>query len=148
MRSDRRSGAYAVLVATIEELEGDRWPDPEPGATYLIRRCTALWRKPLAEFTVEDMRIMIGQRIGPSALVPRAVQTLVIDPLAEGDYCPGDLLLVVLRLPEDAWDGFDAERHRLVDALATAGWDGVEPWIVSAVVRFVSSTSDAGAAEG
>lgn len=141
-----RTPSYAVPVPTIEDLEGDRWPDPGPGATYLVGRCTALRRKPLAEFTVEDMRIMIGQRIGVSALLPRAVQTLVADPLAEGDYYPGDLLRAVLGLPEAAWAAFGPERRRLVDALQTAGWDGIDLEIVSAVRRFVHGRSDTGTA--
>ncbi|MEU5722368.1 contact-dependent growth inhibition system immunity protein [Micromonospora sp. NPDC047738] len=48
-------------MTTIEELERDVWPDPGPDDTFLVRRCLELRRKPLAEFTVEDLRIMLGQ---------------------------------------------------------------------------------------
>ncbi|MEU9741169.1 contact-dependent growth inhibition system immunity protein [Micromonospora chersina] len=53
-----------------------------------MRRCTELRRKPLAEFTVEDLRIMLGQEVGVLALLPLAVQVLLREPLAEGDYYP------------------------------------------------------------
>ncbi|MGN9808861.1 contact-dependent growth inhibition system immunity protein [Micromonospora sp. BQ11] len=105
-------------MTTIEQLERKVWPDPGPDATPLIRRCTELRRQPLTEFTVEDMRIMLGQHIGVSALLPRAVQVLLRDPLAEGDCYPGDLLTNVLRLPDSAWSSLRAERERLASVLA------------------------------
>ncbi|MFI5929327.1 contact-dependent growth inhibition system immunity protein [Micromonospora sp. NPDC051543] len=104
-------------MTTIEELERDVWPDPGPDDTFLITRCTELRRKPLAEFTVEDLRIMLGQQIGVSALLPRAVNVLLRDPLAEGDYYPGDLLANVLRLPGPAWLRLRVERKRLATVL-------------------------------
>lgn len=105
-------------MTTIEQLERDVWPDPGQDATSLVRRCTELRRKPLAEFTVEDLRIMLGQEIGVPALLPLAVQVLLRDPLAEGDYYPGDLLANVLRLPDSAWASLRAERKRLGTVLA------------------------------
>lgn len=53
-----------TAVTTIEQLERDVWPDPGPEATSLVRRCTELRRKPLAEFTVEDPRLMLGRQWG------------------------------------------------------------------------------------
>ncbi|SCG62213.1 contact-dependent growth inhibition system immunity protein [Micromonospora inositola] len=105
-------------MTTIEQLERDVWPDPGPDDSFLVRRCTELRRKPLAEFTVEDLRIMFGQQIGVPALLPLAVQVLLCDPLAEGDYYPGDLLSNVLRLPDSAWSSRRAERKRLASVLA------------------------------
>ncbi|MFG2013188.1 contact-dependent growth inhibition system immunity protein [Micromonospora sp. NPDC048868] len=107
-----------AAVTTIEQLEREIWPDPDPGSTFLVRRCTELRRKPVAEFTVEDLRIMLGQQIGVSALLPLAVQVLLRDPLAEGDYHPGDLLFTVLRLSNSAWSDFRAERKRLASTVA------------------------------
>ncbi|MGC4771066.1 contact-dependent growth inhibition system immunity protein [Micromonospora sp. DT44] len=104
-------------MTTIDELERDVWPDPGPDDTFLITRCTELRRKPLAEFMVEDLRIMLGQQTGVSALLPRAVNVLLRDPLAEGDYYPGDLLANVLRLPDPAWSRLRVERKRLATVL-------------------------------
>ncbi|RKF27772.1 hypothetical protein D7I43_08745 [Micromonospora globbae] len=44
-------------MTTIEQLERDVWPDPGPDATSLVRRCTELRRKPLAEFTVDGVEV-------------------------------------------------------------------------------------------
>lgn len=104
-------------MTTIEELERDVWPDSDPDDTFLITRCTELRRKPLAEFTVEDLRIMLGQEIGVTALLPRAVNVLLRDPLAEGAYYPGDLLANVLRLPDSAWSSLRVERKGLASVL-------------------------------
>lgn len=105
-------------MTTIEQLELDEWPESGPDSTFLVRRCAELRRKPVAEFTVEDLRIMLGQQIGVSTLLPLAVQVLLRDPLAEGDYGPGDLLFHVLRLPDSAWSNLGAERERLVSTVA------------------------------
>jgi hypothetical protein len=105
---------------TLTELEQDAWPDPGPGATGLVRTCVALRDKPLAEFTVEDLRIMLGQRIGVRHLLPRAVDVLLQDPTAAGDVFPGDLLGVVLRLPDAAWAPFPQQRAELLARLGGA----------------------------
>jgi len=87
---------------TLEELEADNWGEP-PLETHLVRTCHRLRRKPLSEFDVEDLRIMIGQQIGLPYLMPIALELLEARPLAEGDYYPGDLLSAVLGLPGEVW---------------------------------------------
>ncbi|MEV6140307.1 contact-dependent growth inhibition system immunity protein [Nocardia sp. NPDC051990] len=59
----------------------------------------ALRRKPIGFFTAEDLRIMLGQHERTSALLPRALDVLERNPLAEGDYYPGDLLVTALKIP-------------------------------------------------
>ena len=124
-------------MPTIEQLERDVWPDPAPDASSLVRRCTELRRKPVSAFTVEELRIMLGQTLGVSALLPRAVRVLCADPLAEGDFYPGDLLTVVLRLPGTAWTGLEPERQRLASVLAEARLD-TEDDLQGLVARFTS----------
>ena len=63
------------------------------------------------DFTVEDLRIMIGQQIGLQYLVPIALERLEIDPLAEGHCYRGDLLSTVISIDEPFWKA----RHDLVD---------------------------------
>ncbi|MFG2053261.1 contact-dependent growth inhibition system immunity protein [Micromonospora sp. NPDC048930] len=104
-------------MTTIEQLERDVWPDPGPDASSLVSRCAQLRRKPLVDFTVEDLRIMLGQQVGVAALLPHAVRVLLRNPLAEGDYYPGDLLSTVLRLPESAWSDRRVERKQLAAVL-------------------------------
>ena len=81
--------------ATLEQLEGCVWPAADY-ESYLVSTVHRLRKKPLAEFTVEDLRIMIGQGIGLPYLIPLAVAVLEREPLAEGDFYPGDLLSSVI----------------------------------------------------
>ena len=46
---------------------------------------------------------MIGQQISLRFLIPRAIDVLRTNPLAEGDYYPGDLLTAVLRADKAYW---------------------------------------------
>jgi CDI immunity proteins len=55
------------------------------------------------QYTVEDLRIMIGQNIGLQYLIPLALEHLRKDPLSEGDFYPGDLLKMVLSAEPDFW---------------------------------------------
>jgi hypothetical protein len=59
--------------------------------------------KPLVDFTVEDLRIMIGQQVALNRLVPIALDRLRPDPLTEGDCYPGDLLASTLRVDAAFW---------------------------------------------
>jgi CDI immunity proteins len=87
---------------SLQELEQDDWGEPTYDS-YLVTTCHRLRRKPLAEFAVEDLRIMIGQKISLSYLVPLAVERLEEEPLAAGDYYAGDLLQAVLSAGEEFW---------------------------------------------
>jgi hypothetical protein len=80
---------------TLDELEGVAWGEPTYNS-YLVSTCHRLRTKPVDEFTVEDLRIMIGQQTGLPHLIPGAVVVLEGQPLAEGDYYPGDLLFSVI----------------------------------------------------
>lgn len=87
---------------SLQDLEEQDWGEPEFDSN-LVRTCHRLRRVPLADFTVENLRIMIGQKIGLLFLVPLAIEALQEDPFAEGDHYPGDLLNVVLAVPDSFW---------------------------------------------
>jgi hypothetical protein len=88
----------------LQELEHDDWGEPN-FSSHLVTTCHRLRRKPLNEFSVEDLRIMIGQGIGSRFLIPIAIDRLEEEPLAEGDFYPGDLFTAVLRTDESFWAG-------------------------------------------
>ncbi|WP_136658755.1 contact-dependent growth inhibition system immunity protein [Nitratireductor sp. XY-223] len=90
------------MSKTLEELEGDDWGEAEDGSP-LVQTCHALRRKPLDQFSTEDLRVMIGQDIGLYHLLPRAIDVLRENPLASGDLYEGDLLVSVLQC-RDAQD--------------------------------------------
>jgi hypothetical protein len=81
---------------TLEQLEKDAWPEPEFGS-HLVATCHGLRKKPVGELSVEDLRILLGQDIGSQYLLPLAKAILRADPLAEGDFFPGDLVVALLR---------------------------------------------------
>src|SRR5258708_12391384 len=82
---------------SLQDLDGQDWGEAT-FPSYLVRTCHALRRKPLRDFTIEDLHIMIGQNIGLEYLVPLAIERLQRDPFAAGDFYPVDLLVNVLTL--------------------------------------------------
>ena len=87
---------------TLDDLDLPAWGEPDHDS-YLVTTCHRLRRKPIGEFSVEDLRIVIGQGIGLPWLVAIALEVLEQEPLAEGDFYPGDLLACVLRLRREVW---------------------------------------------
>ena len=87
---------------SLQNLDGQDWGEAK-FPSYLVRTCHALRRKPLRDFTVEDLRIMIGQNFSLEYLVPLAIERLQRDPLAAGDFYPGDLLGSVLKVKSSFW---------------------------------------------
>ncbi|MEO1504971.1 MAG: contact-dependent growth inhibition system immunity protein [Pseudomonadota bacterium] len=88
---------------TLEQLDGEVWGEPT-FPSHLVTTCHRLRKKPVSEFSVEDLRIMIGQKIGLEHLLPIAVECLEEEPFAHGDFYPGDLLRNVVRCGDEAFD--------------------------------------------
>jgi len=105
--------------STIEELEGDRWGEPA-FRSHLVTECHRLRKVQLRLFTIENLRIMLGQDIGSRYLVPIALEHLEVDPFAEGDFYPGDLLCNVLLLPKSFWLDNPDLRDRVAAVTARA----------------------------
>jgi CDI immunity proteins len=70
----------------------------------LIKRCHELRTKSLVDFTVDDLRVMIGQQIALNRLVPLAVERLRPEPLMTEDDYPADLLASVLGVNGALWE--------------------------------------------
>ena len=90
------------LNNTLEQLDQQDWGDPGYDS-YLVKTCHQLRKKPLKEFTTEDLRIMIGQNINLEFLIPLAIEKLKEDILAEGNYYEGDLLNNILNSEKQYW---------------------------------------------
>lgn len=97
---------------TLEELEGQNWGEPTYDS-YLVKTIHRLRRKPIGEFTVEDLRITLGQQLGMEHLMALALEHLEVDPLVEGDFYPGDLLKAVMNLPHSYWLAHPNEPARM-----------------------------------
>jgi hypothetical protein len=89
---------------TLESLERKTWAtlDKSEGS-HLVKTCHALRKKQLKDFSVEDLRIMIGQSIGLEYLIPMAINVLTENILAAGDFYEGDLLKSVLTSDKSYW---------------------------------------------
>lgn len=89
---------------TLESLEKKMWPpiDNEEGSN-LVKTCHALRKKQLRDFSVEDLRIMIGNNIGLEFLIPLALDVLKDNILAEGNLYEGDLLKSILTSDKKYW---------------------------------------------
>jgi len=113
---------------TLEEIEKDVWSEPKLGS-HLVTTCFALRKKPVDEFTIEDLRIMIGQSIGLPTLLPLALDRLRTEPLAEGDFYPGDLLRSVLTcdiLAKGEWSDTHDAVAAICEQAVAATRDGIE----------------------
>ena len=104
---------------TLQDLEQHDWGEPTYDS-YLVKTVHALRRKPIAEFTVEDMRIMIGQAVGVNHLIPLALGHLERNAFVAGRFYPGDLLGVVLEVGSEYWRSHPTEAGRLKEVAAGA----------------------------
>jgi hypothetical protein len=97
---------------TLEDLDGEIWGEPNYNSS-LVTTCYRLRRVPLRDFTVEDLRLMIGQEIGLEYLIPIALARLEKMPFAEGDFYPGDLLSNVMDVNRGFWKQHPKLRQKL-----------------------------------
>jgi hypothetical protein len=107
---------------SLQELDGDAWGESTLDS-HLVATCHRLRRKPIKEFTVEDLRIMVGQSIGLEFLVPIAIEIeiLEINLFAEGDLYPGDLLEALISgSPPQFWSEHSDLARRLDAVLRRA----------------------------
>lgn len=87
---------------TLTQLERDDWGAP-PYDSHVVTECHRLRHVPLRDLTVENLRLLIGQGMSLTYLVPLALEHLFRDPRVEGDLYPGDLLKAVQGVAEDFW---------------------------------------------
>lgn len=99
---------------TIEQLENSVWPhDPYP--SNVVQRGQRLRKVPLNELTTDDLRFLVGQKIGLAHILPIAFELLAENPTIAGEMYPGDLLWAVASVPADFWDANAHLNDELVD---------------------------------
>jgi hypothetical protein len=146
-RELRRHAAEQQIPAdeskrTLDTVDPPAWGPAPSDTTPLIRRCHELRTKPLREFTVEDLRIMIGQQVALNRLVPIALDRLRPDPLIEGDCYPGDLLASTLRVDAAFWKrlpDLEVELRNLTKDLRER--TGLEPGLRELIKTFIQDHS-------
>ena len=86
------------LNRSLNDLIGRPASEPVLGS-HLETAYLAACAKPLGQLTVEELRLLIGQRESLDIIIPLALDYLEHDPLSSGDLFEGDLLATVLRRP-------------------------------------------------
>jgi hypothetical protein len=123
---------------TLDTVDPPAWGPAPPGAAPVIKRCHELRSKPLRDFTVEDLRIMIGQQLALNHLVSLAFERLEPNPLVRGDVYRGDLLASVLGVDAAFWEQFpdpDVSLRTLIDGVA--GRSQLEPGLQDLIETFL-----------
>ena len=100
---------------TLENLDKEVWPKVDFNS-HLVTRTSKLRKVPLNEFSIEDLRIMIGQNFGLPYLIPLAIDRLKENILAEGDLHPGDLLVAVASIESEFWEEHSTYKNE-IDAI-------------------------------
>ena len=88
---------------TIEELENDYWEDSDFNS-YVVETTQNARKKPVSQLSDEEIRLLIGQKIGLKYLIPIALSLISKDPLVEVTFYKGDLLSQLLRLSYNDWE--------------------------------------------
>lgn len=96
-------GMKTDRTQSLEQLTGVRQGAPN-FSSYLVTESHRLHTVPLNEFTVENLRILIGQQLNLEYLMAIALEHLERDPWVGGDYYEGDLLGVVLSVSRTYWE--------------------------------------------
>jgi len=102
------------LLKSLEALEGEKWKKPDFDSN-LAKECHRLWSVPISELSVENLRMLIGQKIGLEYLVPFALDILAKNPLAEGSMYKGDLLANIAAIPESFWQKHPELNNQVVE---------------------------------
>ena len=102
------------LSKSLEDLEKEKWNRPDFESS-LAKECHRLWSIPLSDLSVENLRMLIGQKVGLKYLVPVALDILSGNPLAEGHLYKGDLLANVAAIPDSFWQKYPALNNQVVE---------------------------------
>jgi hypothetical protein len=101
---------------TLEMLEDKIWGEPE-FKSHLSIECHRLRKIPLENFSIENLRMMIGQKFSLEYLVPIALEKLVANPYVAGKLYSGDLLSAVLKVNSEFWDEHQDLLFELADVI-------------------------------
>lgn len=107
-------------LRTLDELDPPAWPSTPPQASSLVERCHSLRTVPVAHFTPDDLRVMIGQRVALPVLVPVALDLLRSRPQEPGVPVHEGLLQAVRAIPAGYWTAHPDDARLFEDVAQTA----------------------------
>ena len=102
-----------MVSKSIEQLENDYWKDEIEFPSNLVINCHKYRKIPIKDLTIEQLRLLISQKVGIDYLTKIAIEKLEQNILAEGDLYEGDLLEAVLGLPTEFWTDKQTEFRTL-----------------------------------
>ncbi|MFC0114113.1 contact-dependent growth inhibition system immunity protein [Kibdelosporangium aridum] len=105
---------------SLEQIENDIWGPAPADATSLIRTVHDLRRKPIGDLEAGDIRILLGQQEGISALTSLALKFLESDPMQDTTYYAGDLLVAALGVPKSHWTANPVQHARIKQIIKRA----------------------------
>ena len=88
---------------SLKNLENRDMGEPSTEYPSLVNKVLKLRKIPLNQFSLEDLRLMIGQNKGLPYLIQLSLDVLKEDLFAEGDFYPSDLLQNILKVPALFW---------------------------------------------
>lgn len=97
---------------SIAELENIKCTDCGLDS-YVVRTSLNALKKPLNQLDIEEIRLLITQKLGVKYLIPAAVNALEDDLFQEVTYYDGDLLNAVLNLPVSFWNDNKKEYEKM-----------------------------------
>ncbi|MEU4464998.1 contact-dependent growth inhibition system immunity protein [Streptomyces sp. NPDC024017] len=106
---------------SLEQLEGQRWPDPPQDTTSLVKAVHELRRRPVGDLRPDELARLITQDVGLPWLLPLAVQILrdTAPAQAAGGWYDDDLLYAVVTRRPQVWEQFPDLAHELRTAVET-----------------------------
>lgn len=130
---------------SLEQLDGQRWPDPGPDATGLVKGVHSLRRRPVGSLKAHELARLIGQDVGLRWLLPVALEILrdTAPEEAAGGFYDDDLLVAVLTCKQEAWQEAPelAEELREILGMLTDLGEFVEPEVKRFLAMFPDESS-------
>ncbi|MFE9929909.1 contact-dependent growth inhibition system immunity protein [Streptomyces sp. NPDC005533] len=104
---------------TLEDLEGDVWPEPPAESTRLVKAVHRLRRRPVGELTAYELGRLVGQDVGLPWTLPLALEILreTAPAQSDGAFYDDDLLSAVLTRKAETWAAHPALTRDIQDIL-------------------------------
>ena len=92
---------------------------PLEEASSIQQRIIKLYNTVIEEYSLGDIRFMIGQNLGIDFLINIAFDHLKENIFLDSEYYEGDLLSIILRIPSEFWKMHPTEKDKFLEILST-----------------------------
>ncbi|MEU9377025.1 contact-dependent growth inhibition system immunity protein [Streptomyces sp. NPDC048255] len=129
---------------TLEDLEGEYWPEPPAESTGLVKAVHRLRRRPLGELTAYELGRLVRQDVGLRWTLPAALEILraTAPEQSRGGFYDDDLLSAVLTRKAVVWAAHHdlaREMREILDLLSD-----LSPCIERDVEKFLEASTGIG----